>query len=65
MPKQIQDLWRVRVHALAYGATRPGSPVRAWARQRPAFAAAPMARLDDLTIRHLLAREWRYGGNAT
>jgi hypothetical protein len=64
MPKQIQDLWRSRIQALAYGTPRPSSPVGAWTSQRPAFMAGP-ARLDDLTIRRLQEQEWRYGGNAS
>jgi hypothetical protein len=64
MPKQIQDLWRTRIQALAYGTPRLASPVGAWSSQRSPLAAGS-ARLDDLTIRHLQEREWRYGGNAT
>ena len=65
MPKQIHDLWRARIQALAYGTPRPSSPVSAWTSQRAVFMAGPAVRLDDLTIRHLQEREWRYGGNAT
>jgi hypothetical protein len=65
MPKQIHDLWRTRIHALAYGTPQPSSPVSAWSSQRPLSTAGPGARLDDLTIRHLQEREWRYGGNAS
>jgi hypothetical protein len=65
MPKQIQDLWRTRIQALAYGTPRLLSPIGACTSQRPTFAVGPAARLDDLTIRQLQEWEWRYGGNAS
>lgn len=65
MPKQIHDLWRTRIQALAYGTPRPSSPVSAWSSHRPFFMAGPAASLDDLTIRRLQEQEWRYGGNAS
>ncbi len=65
MPKQIHDLWRTRIQALAHGTPRVTSPVGAWTSQRPVSMAGPAARLDDLTIRHLQQREWRYGGNTS